>query len=238
MNYKPVFWLAVIPFFLFLLGYLVPAFIFNQKAGVCPSFIGQRIADAIKPISAFPLNVRISSEVINEELAEGTILQQKPEPGQRIKPYQSIYLVISRKKQQLCMPAVPLHAKVQNVSELLEKNGIHLKTYPLPSHLPNDTVIALWPIQGALLGTKAPSAYAFVAHNTSTLSIMPSLKKIPLEFVEQLIKKYDGIIQILNQPEELAAIAADHQPLVSEQRPTSGSIVDLKKQLTVYVTVE
>lgn len=98
MNLKKILWLM--PFASFLIGYQIINIFKNQNEIIVPNFVGKTLNQAIKVASDNNLNLRISAEKEDSQLPEGTIISQIPN-RQKIKPNQSIYLVISKKIQNL-----------------------------------------------------------------------------------------------------------------------------------------
>ena len=224
--------ICLAPFCCFLVGYLIPSYIFTQKTFTCPSFIGERIQDAAAPISSYPLNIRIVSEQVHNELPSGTILHQKPLPGQKIKAYQSMYLVLSKKDE---LPRMPVFDRVlvEDASAELQKNHIQLIQYSLPSSLPKGSVLALFPRSGALV--RDQKAHAYVSAGEQTLRIVPNFVGGTLAQAHNALAVYDIEIKVLNNQRETMQ-RVENEFIIHEQRPLAGSFVDIAKPFTLYVS--
>ena len=235
-RWTMIFW-GLFPFILFLLGYGIPSIIFNQKTGECPSFVGQTVLDAIKPMSAYPLNVRIVGEEEHDELPQGTILRQQPYPGQRIKPHQSIYLVVSRMQGLPLMPPVE-HASLAQLTEDLKKQGVHLKAYELDSGLPKGDIMASVPHSGMVVSDKERTAYVYVSAGNTAMRILPSFKGCSVRVAHEALPSEKVQLKVIRNRLAYDDIRGDEQLTIVEQKPLAGSVVDLSKPLTIYAVVE
>ncbi len=218
--------LWILPFIAFLLGYqLLRIFTHTQTIAV-PSVVGLHMNDAIKLLSANRLNVRILSEKEEADLPEGVILMQTPSQGTVVKPHQSIFLVVTRRPPKPRAPEVYGLSKAEALSKA-EQLDIRLKMYEIESIYPEGISIAQNVQPGHELSDKTLSLY--LSSGTTPLRIFPDLKGKKVDEVTTFFKPY-GI-----QVEVVPSDVIDGQ--IIDQRPLSGTLIDLKKTPSVTVTV-
>lgn len=229
-SIKSFLWIA--PFIAFLLGYQLLRFVSHTETIEVPSILGMHIHDAIRILSADKLNVRILDEKIDPDVQEGIIISQAPTAGQKVKPHQSVFLVLTRKPPKLKAPSF-YGLTLSQAQALAHTKGIEIHSSFVESNHPADTCFA----QSFLAGQELPqkSITLYCSSGTTTNRIFPDLTGRTLEEVRFFLESQGITISITNPDAVLGGVKATS--VVKEQRPLAGSIVDIAKSLSVQLTV-
>ena len=148
MNAKKLLWL--LPFLCFLLTYGILHKIFSKNPFQTPSVVGKQLPEALSILSPHTLNVRLCAITENNDVPEGTVLNQHPPAHHSIRPYQTVFLTISKRQQKMTAPDLT-HLSRDTITSLLEQHGISVKWYELSSPLPRHHCIAQSPHAHELL---------------------------------------------------------------------------------------
>ena len=219
--------LWILPFLSFLLGYQLVRFLSHTEMVEVPPVVGLRMHDAIKNLSLHQLNVRILAEKEEQDLPEGLILSQSPAPGKKVKPHQSIFLVITH--QPVKPRAFSFYGLTREEALAQAKRvGIHLTFSELESPHPHGTIIAQSSVPGMELSDKTMAVT--VSSGSSTIRLFPDLKGKDLEEVRAFLLPY-GIPLFLSPPDVTSGIIID-------QRPLAGSLINLKKPPVVHLAIK
>ena len=221
---------AFIPFACFALGYLSLALIYRPKPLPCPSFVGKTIAQTAGAISSIPLNMRIIEEHVHDHLPIGTIVYQRPQAGQMIKPHQTLFLVISRKSTVIEVPSF-IHLSQPEAIELAKRKNFRCKYYMLESIEPSGTIIAQYPGPGTLCEDK--NIILYTSNGGTPLRIMPSLKGLTREQAQELVFSFPNIT--IKEIHNEAKNKQPYKDLIENQKPLAGSIINVDKPTIVYV---
>jgi len=214
------FW--ILPFVAFLMGYQVVRYLTHTEAVAVPSVVGLHLSDAIRQLSADRLNVRILAEKEDPDLREATILRQTPEQGRWVKPHQAIFLVITRKPLKPIAPV--FEGTLSDAKAKAQQARIQLATYHFETTSPYEQVVAQ-----SILPTREVddnTMYVYVSDGPSSLRIFPRLEGRTAEDVVSFFSKYAIPVEV--QGESTAAII--------DQRPVAGTLIDIRRPLTVRVT--
>lgn len=225
--------LWILPFICFLSGYQLIRLLADHSTLEAPSVVGSNINDAIKLLATYHLNARILTEKEEEDFPEGIVISQSPPQGQKIKSHQSIFLIVTRKPPK--PTAIPLYGLLQQEATVVaQKKGIPLQVYGVESVSPKGICIA----QSAQPQEEINEAcIAYYSEGITPIRIFPKLIGLPLETVSKFLHDYGIDMQINHeQPSE------DHhkcsQCKVVTQKPSAGTLINLKKPLTVMLTVQ
>ncbi len=216
----------------FLLGYQLLRFLSHTETIVVPSIVGMHIHDAIRILSADKLNVRILDEKSDPDAQEGIIISQAPVAGHKVKPHQSIFLVLTRRPPKLKAPSFyglsVAQAKAQAHGKDIELHISHLE-----SNYPAEICFA----QNASVGQELPkkSIDLYCSAGPTTLRIFPDLTRRTLDEVRSFLESH-GITVFISNPQALPG-GINRDALIKEQRPLAGSLIDLKKIPSVQLTI-
>lgn len=223
----------IVPFLSFLAGYQMLRFLTHTEVIEVPPVVGLHMHDAIKTLSAFQLNVRILAEKEDPDMSEGIIMSQMPLAGQKVKPHQSIFLVITRKPPRSQAPSLYGISQEEAVAQAQEL-GIQLKIYPLESIHPTGTVIA----QNLLRKQEVPNKLmtAAVSSGLPNMRIFPNLHGYTVEQATEFFKDLGIKVEVAHtKGQEMDHVCT--KCTVVEQRPRAATFIDLKRPPTVSITV-
>ncbi len=214
--------LWLMPFLSFLGGYQLIRVLTHIETVRVPSLIGLHMNEAIKILSADLLNVRILAEKEDSELDEGTILSQNPEAGQLVKTHQSIFLVVTKKPPKVCAPQLR-GLTCEQAQAKATQAGITLTSTSLESTFPKDRVIgqSVLPQQEV----RHKSFMIYCSEGSTPLRIFPDLKGRTVDEVSAFFAVYSGTVHV----------QGNRTDSIKEQQPRAGTLVDIRKPLTVHV---
>jgi beta-lactam-binding protein with PASTA domain len=229
---KPYNHLWILPFFSFFMGYFCFSFIVSTPIIKTPSLIGQNLTYAARLLSACNLNIRIVTQKEDNQLPDGTILNQIPSPGQTVKQNQTIFCIVSQKTDLGIAPNC-IDRSLQEIHALYKKEGILIKKQPLESKHPAGKCIAQIPSPESPLEQRIMHIY--IAH-TNKLVVFPQLKELTVKEVLEFLKLHNLNPSIQHKINH----EASHQCTtckVLDQKPLSGSLVNLSKPLQIQLYV-
>lgn len=229
MTYKSFFWL--IPFASFGVGYVLANYFFASASFPTPAIVGLSINQAAKMLSDQQLNLRIIGEKADQTVKPETILRQQPNAGLHIKAHQTVFVVVAQKPASPQTPLL-LNLNPQQAQEVLNKNAIAAKWYPLPSNAPVDTVIAQDPAPYTDLNK---SVVLYQATGEEHLYIMPQLVNHRLSEATTFLNKHHIPFNAV-YPDGVTY--SNTRCIIREHRPLAGSIIDSRKPPTVQLLVE
>ena len=228
MKLSHILWMF--PFICFIGTYVCLYRYYGTEKLITPAVIGKSITEVILVLSSHNLNVRILQEKEDSDVPEGTVVSQIPAAGQTIKPHQSLFLVISKKKQYT-VPAL-VGKSLQESMSLAHKEHMSLKTFVVPSHNPEGTCVGQFPQFGHAV--YEPKITAYISTGNNKPFVMPSFKNNHVREVLDFLKPYPCKVVMSHT----SPIDAGHQCrtcIITDQKPLAGSLVIMKPSLTIYV---
>lgn len=221
MNIKSYVW--VLPFLSFLCGYGFLHYVFQVQSIEMPDLVGKTIEQVMPVVTELNLNMRLLHYIEDADISPGTVLSQIPIGKQKIKPYQSVFLVIARQPPGRYAPDVRTHTEDDMVKELA-LSGIAPQMYHVPSHYPLGHCIAQMPVAGELL--HASSMIVYLSDNGTEKTIWPNFMKKRIEDVSEFLRSHDIVIEKIHTYAPQPHHECTHCVVV-DQRPLPGSIISL-----------
>jgi len=233
MFLKKILW--TLPFICFLAGYLLLTKIYPVKDIETPNIVGKTLQHACSILAQHNLNSRLINLKVDPLLAQGTIICQTPQAGQKIKPNQAVFIVASTQPEKNCAPNLILKS-VHEIDPELSLKGIRFKSYPLPSNHPTDTCVAQWPEPGVPLENNKMIVY--VSQNIIKPILLANLKNKTVPEVLDFLAAHSMTVDIQHD----SGVEDTHHCsscIVIDQRPLASSIITLdpKKPLRVQLRV-
>ena len=225
--------LWLLPFLCFLFGYQLIRFFFTVDTLVMPRLVGRHLQEAVRMLSDQNLNIRIVEEKETTEVPEGTILSQIPLEGQKIKPYQSIFLVLSQRSSTTLAPIIQGLSETEAV-QLAHERQLDIKRYRIFSSAPIDMCIAQVP--GRSLPLTSRKIIAYISAGEQPYRLMPNFKHIPIAEVVSFLRTYNIEPHIFHGYE----VGEDHSCdncVVLEQRPFAGSFINISTPFKVQLRI-
>ena len=217
MNTKQFLWL--LPFLSFIAGYTVISSLLPAEELVTPSLIGKHLYDACTVLSEKKLNIRILAEQEEPSLPHGTILNQMPAAGQKIKAQQSVFLVISRQPPIARTPHLMGNMR-SDIEKVMSTHHNKVTYIYVPSTLPKDYCVAQHPSPDQ---PSSPTITIYLANGKPFPVVFPNFINSPVD---------DAVAYLTAQgitPDLPAVVEHDpaHQAIVVDQRPLPGSLITL-----------
>ncbi len=228
MKIKNYLWAA--PFISFFAGYLLLERISHVEQLEAPSIVGTQLQKAVAELSAKNLNLRLIAQKQDQDLPQGTILSQTPSAGQKIKPHQALYVVISKKPQKIAAPLL-LNKTSTVIERELEAVGIRTKSYALPSPRPVHTCIAQLPGPGMQLDEGNIITYRSSGNHKPVL--MPDLKGKTVSEVTEFLQRYNVTIDVIQ-----TSNTENQNDIITDQRPLAGSIENIHHQKPLLIQLQ
>lgn len=224
--------LWVLPFVAFLGGYLLMSGRISKRTFQAPLLVGKTISQAIIITSDFDLNTRIVAQKEDAELPAGTIVNQTPLAGTKIKPHQTMYLVISHKPNLQKAPHL-LDKPLQEIITVCEHRGLTCNNYHIASARPSNTCIAQLPAPGQDMHDKQILIY--LSAGLQTPIIWPSFKGKTVGQVKEFFQNKEYIPTFIS----LNGIEIHENCRVIDQHPQAGTLINKKEnQETIQFQVE
>lgn len=231
----------LLPFISFLAGYFIIQLLFSADQQTTPNIIGKSLQESCELLSEQNLNVRILGRKEDPDLPPHTIISQTPQPNDKIKPHQSVYVVITAQAATNHAPAL-VGKPLDSITEELEKLNLKSIVHLVPSPYPTGTCIAQLPRPGELISKNTIAIYC-AAENKKPI-IWPNFKGKSLGTVKELLETANIRPQIIPQP-SLLRTTQDHSDfpdscIVIDQRPRAGTLLNLdaNKPITVQLSAE
>jgi beta-lactam-binding protein with PASTA domain len=230
------FWL--LPFFCFGLGYYLVSLVGYGQVIDVPSVVGLSLQDSLKSLSALGLTVAVKAEKEDAQLVEGTVIHQLPQPGQKVKSHQSVFLVITKKPPIMYTPTF-INLSQQEAQEQARRLGIRLKISSLESHYPQGLCIAQLPLVGKPLPEKIMQLY--ISAGITPLRIVPDCRGYPVDEVVDFLKRHVIEVKMFStdhfSPSKSIDELVDDHAIVRDQRPLPGSVINSTKFPVMYLSI-
>ncbi len=150
-----------------------------------PLLVGSTINDAIIQLSQLNLNAKVITQKIDPYCPTGTIISQTPKPGNKIKPNQSIFLVITKQPDKPIAPDI-CGLNIEQVKNILENQGLKAKFFHIYSQYPKNTCIAQWPNSHEFFNqTKNNCLIVYVSGNQENIKILPDFRNQQINLVKE-----------------------------------------------------
>lgn len=200
-----------------------------------PALLGKPLSETLQILSDLNLNARILSQKEDNDLIEGTIISQMPSAQRKIRPHQSVFLVISKKSLQKKAPNF-LQKDKATIDKIAQEQSLLLKIYYIPSNYPQDYCIGQFPSPQQIIFNNRMIIY--LSNSCSNkLVILPSFKQHNvLETTEFLTEK--EIKFSLSHSNHIDDNHSCKNCRIFDQKPLAGSLIDLKKSFLLQLNVQ
>jgi beta-lactam-binding protein with PASTA domain len=184
-------------------------------------------------LSRARLHTRIIAEREDAVLAEGTVMTQNPVFGQKIKPQQVVFLVVSKKPLGLITPKM-FNLTEDAIQKLAKQKAILIKRILIATHFSRGTCFAQIPDPGDPV--PASGCIAYISAGLPSRYIMPDLINMPVSEVVSFFDAMDIKVQLFRDHEEEDRIG--DPCTVRDQRPAAGVCFDKSKLSSIQLSVE
>jgi beta-lactam-binding protein with PASTA domain len=234
MKNKFFLFLALMPFILFILGYILSYFLIGSGLYQTPNLIGLRLSHALNLAAKNHATIKLLCEQEAPGVEPGIIMSQKPSSGRLIKQNQTILVTIAKEKQLTKAPDLKLHS-LKDCIKIAKEHDIQLKNYPLIYPLGIDTCIGQIPEKNIILSDKKIIIYT--AQQKPNLYTMPNFIGKNINLVINKLEQQQINYKIFESSEII------HPPFLKEmiivnQKPKPGSFVTLNTSFTIQLEVK
>ncbi len=199
-----------------------------------PSVVGKHIHEAFAILSAHNLNARLLEEKEDPYLPAGTVISQTPQAGQKIKPYQSLFMLLSKKPSLINAPHC-LDKTDSDITSLLKKNSIRAKIYRLPSIYPKGLCFAQIPLPQTPIDDAMLTLY--ISDGNRKPIIWPDFTQLCVTEVTNFLQTHAIEATIIHE----RPCTSQHtciSCIVTDQRPLAGSLIILDPQKPCVVQLQ
>lgn len=228
---KPYFW--TVPFFVCLLGYIVPVWFTPKTSLTTPQLVHRSLYDGLALCSQLRLNLQIIHELYDGNVAPGTILEQKPAAHAAIKQHQTIFVTVAKTPEPVRAPNC-IGKFNKELKKIEQQEHIKIKEFLVPSVLPAGSCIAQLPEPTEPLVDKKMIIYT--AQPEKNLYICPTFTGKNADDCAQQCLKYHIKATFFHdthafQPANL------HDWTVIDQKPMPGTFINPAKD-TVQLSIQ
>lgn len=133
-------------------GNLLSGNLFGSKKMIVPSLLGMTLEQASEEATKLGLVVEKGEEVVNSKYEPGTITEQKPGEGKKVKAGDVIVVTLSKKEEEklkeVDLPDVS-GKKIDEAETVLDNLGLYpITNFEYSSDVPEDAVISQEPVSG------------------------------------------------------------------------------------------
>lgn len=229
MIFKNYLWFF--PFCSFALGYFFIYYCVRTEKIETPHVIGKSIHEAILELTQANLNARIISEKDDFDLPAGTIISQRPAAKQYLKPYQSIFLVTTRKPNHFFAPPCLLQEKTEIEKKLLNQ-GIRPQFYSLASNYPLNTCIGQFPLENEPLENK--NMVIYIADEYNHPIIWPDFRNHTYKEIKDFLESHTITARITTNTMRNESEIPDDARIIN-QHPKPGSLCVVTSKQKPYI---
>lgn len=227
--------LWMLPFLSCILGFQLLKWISGSQTVKTPSVLGMQLSDAVKIFSDASLNIRILKENEDNSLLPGTVIRQSPAPDVKIKKQQSVFLVVTKHTPQSSAPDI-VGVQIAKAEILAQDKKFKIKTFPIQSHYPKETIIAQLPSPGKI--DVRNTLISYVSSGSARWRVMPLLVGQELDIVKELFEQQNiqfTVERLDNNQDQ--HMFNEQSSLIMSQLPQSGSVIDSAHWPRVILTV-
>lgn len=221
----------LLPFCSFLLGYYLLSSRHPIRELPVPNLMGQQLNQVVRLLSVQQLNIRIIAEKEDADLEDGTIIQQSPTPGQKVKPHQSLHLIISKKPAPTYMPQLTGNQEEACKREMLDR-ALRASWHYVEGSKKSGMCIAQFPAPHDQIGNIAPIVYIVRHHETPV--IMPNLKGCDIHDIKDFFALYPVVAEYLHKFPSKTHHSCSTCTVI-DQRPLPGSIITFTQEKPLHV---
>lgn len=224
---------TTIPFLFFIIGYGFCYWFLGNKTYPSPDLVGLSVHQALLKISPLQINLQLIAQKEHNAIEPGTIISQKPTPNRLIKQHQSILIVTSKKPDKISTPNANNMTKI-DLQHWCKTNNISLKTYHIPSTLPDNYYLGQYPNPQENLTDQTLVVY--YAQNQNKTFLMPDFCNQKLESVLTTINTYQLPVQILHK-NNIIELCDTKNGFVIAQKPIKTTLIDVDKKPIIQLEI-
>jgi len=230
-HLKDFYW--CIPFLSFLAGYQLFNFFLKTDVIKTPHLVGKTLQESLAILAPAKLNTRLVAQKEDADIKEGTILNQIPAADQFIKPHQTIFVVASKHPVRQKAPLIK-GLMIDDIKKVLDGKKIRYKVFFLEVAQKEGLCITQIPQAGTPLPEEGMTIYCAVDSNAQVL--FPNLEGALVEDALRFLEGY-GITPRMFHISQVSEQHDCSHCVIKEQKPLPGSLVNIKKPLSVQLKI-
>lgn len=239
LFYAAVILVVLIVFVLFMLRF----YTHHGEAQTVPDLYGLKLEDASKLLDNRGLQYQVIDSVYKPDKEPGTVMEQSPVGGTKIKMYRSVYIIINAKRPPgVALPDVR-DLSMRHAQSLLESMGVKvIGVEYVPSEYSDLVRDIKFNGQTLVPGQKIPagSGVVLVVGRASTdedgSQLMPDVQSLTLEQATRLINSHMLSVGATNFDVEPANEQEKANYVVYKQSPAPNDSVPAGKAITLWLT--
>lgn len=231
IKYLNHFWF--LPFLSFILGYYILSYFYPELTVSVPNITGKALQQAVLVTTKNNLSLNVLKELEDPDLPEGIILSQSPAFNQKAKKNQKIFVTISKKPKILNTSSF-FDQSSSYISKDLEKLGLIPNFFWIESFYPINKCIAQSPEPG--LELKDDNLIIYFSDGQNNFYIVPNLNGCKVKNLYDYLDSEKIYVDFFYKNRK-ANYKEIENKFVVDQKPMSGSIVDLSKKLFMQIQV-
>lgn len=211
--------------------YILPWFVSSPEE-IVPNLVGKTYEDAVTELDSLNLQAVVTDTIYNEKYNIGTVILQKPNPGQVVKDGRRVYLFISGGKQTVNVPNLK-GKSIREAKFTLERIGLNMgEISDVPSNNPKDMIFDQQYAEGTPL-KKGDSVGV-----TLTVGVLSSRVILP-DFIGKSLSEVIEILADSSLRVGTVTYRVSNSLLpntIIDQFPSQGSVVSIGSQIDLFVT--
>lgn len=212
-------------------NFILPWFVSSPEE-IVPNLVGKTYESAVAELDSVNLQAVITDTIYNEKYDVGTVILQKPNPGQVVKDGRRVYLFISGGKQTVKVPNLK-GKSIREAKFTLERIGLNMgEIQDLPSNNPKDMIYDQQYAEGTPL-KKGDSVGV-----TLTIGILSSRVILP-DFIGKSLSEVIEILADSSLRVGTVTYRVSNSLLpntIIDQFPSQGNVVSVGSQVDLFVT--
>jgi beta-lactam-binding protein with PASTA domain len=226
--------LTVVPFCLFVVGYMGGYLFVQRQEFVVPDLIGKNIQEAAGILAPVQMGITLFEEKEDNRVAEGVVLHQIPSPGTLARAYRNVLVTLSKRSQAIRAPRC-VGKSVEEVENACKQCYLTPKIYFIQSKNPQNSCIAQYPEPESPVSGSEIVVYCSAGQDQ--LYVFPDFTTILRSDAEQFLKKLPVEIDFFGD-EAMHGSDRESVARVIEQNPLAGTIFDSSQFLYVQFRIQ
>lgn len=229
-----IFFFCAMPFICCIMGYVAMSYVMDVAHVTTPNLVGLLLPQALSKLSEMQLYGHIISEKEDPDIAPGTILEQMPRAGYRMKLRQSVGLIIIKKPAEL-LAFNAIGKPINELSHNAEVLGIRAKIHKVGIEGVENICCAQYPGPQRELADHAMQIY--IPQPRTMICIMPDFRGMPLVELEHMLVSHGFTLKVLHETTPYNTDHMCHDCIVKDHKPAPGELINKDATRVVHVYV-
>lgn len=199
---------------------------FSAQTVLVPSIVGLSVEDALARVCHVGLHLHLLSTKEENSAVQGLVIEQIPHEGVQVKKQQVVYCVIAQPAARQKMPYF-IHDEIEKAVSWLKDAAIRYKVHYVQSDCPANTCIAHYPEADTGIQPEEP-VILYCAVPYHDLVLCPHFVGWPLKYVSDYLDAYHVRYEDVGSDGN-----SEQDPVVVEQRPLAGSLLESGPSMTI-----